>query len=221
MKGTNEIWLIGSGPSAHEVRPPDNVRVACVNGSANLYEGATGRLPDYYCVGEIEGVRRFYRRMNRYARAGVEVFTRPAAWKAFPSGGPLNGGPLHPHIRVIPYDFGPPELHILHRNRPLSGSDHTPWMSTGVVMLWYLAEVERPQHLVVAGLDGYPVDGDEYAPGAGESLPRTPQWREAMNARMAGAIKSITNYYTGTEFVWLQRPRHWRKGWRVTIRGES
>ena len=31
------------------------------------------------------------------------------------------------------------------------------------------------------------------------------------------AIERITNHYTGTDFYWMAKPRHWRDSWRVKI----
>lgn len=230
----DEIWLIGSGPSARNANPPRHVGLACVNGSYELVD----RVPSFYLVAEIPAGYVYLEKILQLRNAGCSVFVRPAVVRAMKDGGLY----LPDDVIVVGNDFGPEHLRGLHKNKPLPIHDGyrptAPWISSGVLMLWVLAELCKPRRIVVCGLDGYQVDPRLESKPAGQSIQgaevipgeyaegvtplasrplRTPQWVEQMNARMAGAIKSVTNHYTSTEFVWLKRPHHWRESWRVKI----
>lgn len=232
----DEAILIGSGPSAGKFPRQsfkNNLHIACVNDSWKL----APRVPDFYLVAEIPAATVYQGIAATVLGNGGKVFMRPAALQQLT----INHCGA---IQTIDKHFGPPELHELHKARPLPRAStgprpNAPWISSGVLMLWVLAELYAPRRIFVAGLDGYPaaqevpqepvkVQGDtkiegEYAKGvrALESRPfRTPVWTEAMNKLMAAGIKAITNHYTQTEFVWLSRPNHYRESWRVSIKGD-
>lgn len=214
-------WLIlGSGPSRATTPVSDEVHVATCNA------GFTCPNVKAYGVFEI-GAAKAYRQAIKIHRRlpSTMVFVRPDVRDILAlddcSGRPVyavgkNWGPeclreLHEDVQFAPEEPGVPEF-----------GQHVVWISSGVLMLWIIAEWYKPKQIFVAGLDGYPPmhEGSEYSPGIKriEGAPvRTQAWCEAMNKRMADAIERITNHYTGTDFYWLAKPRHWRDSWRVKL----
>lgn len=147
---------------------------------------------------------------------------------------------------VVDRNFGPSCLRDLHEDVEWGSQspwgkwpDSLPdygqrrsWISSGVLMLWLVAEVYRPKVIAVCGLDGYPTDSrPDYAPGLPDLATTKAPWdtdpaeavyrRGQMNERMALGIERITNHYRDVQFVWLQRANHHRLGWRVEVAGES
>ena len=226
-----EILLVGSGPSARDVRVPAGAKVACVNDSWKLVD----RVPDYYLVAEIPAATVYQGIAATVLANGGRVFMRPAALQQLT----INHCGA---IETIGMDFGPPELRELHRARPLPATSrgprpNAPWITSGILMMWVLAELERPARLSMVGLDGYPaakeipnervktqgageIDG-EYAPGITPlaSRPfRTPEWTQATNELCAAGMKAVSRHYTQTEFVLLSRPHYYRESMRVIVK---
>lgn len=216
----SEVWLIASGPSAHDVIPPPGVSIACVNGSIDLVEGD----PDFYGVFENKAAIAY---KHRIATSDFKVYMRDHAarelnWKDAGDGAYAvrtvrqdDGFDTH----FIGFQFGPPDLWHLHRDRPAQGPDT--WMTAGVLMLWTLLELHDFTRIVVWGIDGYDEQA-EYAPGIKplDNRPeRTPTWCAQQNAHSAECIAAISSHprYVGKEIIWGCRPRLNMDGWKVGV----
>lgn len=216
-------WILyGSGPSANKWPVPPNVKVACTNASRLLVH-----RPDLYGIFEINAGMKLHGAANAMARLGTEVYTRPGVKNMFDM------------VNAIPvgYTFGPEDLHDLHRDVEWGESpvpdygQRRSWISSGVLLLWIIADVYRPERIYVAGLDGYPLlptAERDYAAG----LPNLGykhldlegyRRRLEMNKRMAEGIQRISNHprYSSTEFVWLDKPSHYQPEWNVRIAEQS
>lgn len=187
-----EVHLIGAGPSA--MQPPVGATVAAVNDKYKTFP------PDYYLVGEIEAAKRLEPVIRTLLDRGTTAYMRP------------NAAIDDPRVQLIGKNFGPRRLQHLHHDVGVPHAGVQPglprprcpnaWISSGVLMLWVLAEIHKPERVVVSGLDGYPPEN---------------AYLKAMNERMSYAIGLITNHYTDTEFVWLIEPRHRSPDWRAKI----
>ena len=237
-----EVWLIGSGPSAQGITPPPEVETACVNASLSLLS----HRPTYYLVGERPAAIEYADEIISCIECGTKVLMRPHAYVQLlkTRGYELTLPPWT--VTLIHRDFGPDALRSLHNDHgtaPKTSKAMRPrnnWLSSGVLMMWWLAHEIKPEKIRVFGLDGYPsqvpenpkfmqVQGwthgeqqipGEYADGI-KALPtrpaRLPEWADAQNGRMAEAIGMITRHYTDTEFEWRRKPLHWTPEWRVSF----
>lgn len=214
-------WIVlGSGPSRAQTPIGKDMHVATCN--------AGFTCPGIKAYGVFEmGAAKAYRQAIKIHRrmADTLVFVRPAVRDILALDDCAGR-----RVVVIGRNWGPEALRDLHNDVPIEPEtpgvpefgQHVAWMSSGVLMLWIIAEWYKPRQIFVAGLDGYPPmhEGSEYSPGI-QRVPgapvRTPKWCAAMNTRMAEAIERITNHYTGTDFYWMAKPRHWRDSWRVKI----
>jgi hypothetical protein len=205
-----------------------------VNGSPAVIE----RCPNVCLYGEIEAALHHAGAIHSYAAIGVAVWARPTAKAALLD--KLPSPVIRDGVRTVPLDFGPAKLRHLHSDTPMPGGERQPWISSGLLLLWVLAEVYKPRRIVVCGAaDGYPVDPTatprndarqgtahnlpgEYAPGI-TPLPSRPlrssTWAAAMNRVMQRAAGEITRHYTATEFHWRRRPAIWADDWRATCGG--
>lgn len=196
---------MGTGPSRSQFPLPDKDRALVATCNA----GWTLPRIDAYGVFEVKAAAEYYKRMRSIGNGGAAVFTRPRIQRK------------HDTMRLfsIGHDFGPAELRDLHEDVQWAEEDGTPewgqhiaWISSGVLMMWIVAELYKPRNLYIVGLDGYK-PGD---PNPVSGYERTPEWTGHMNDRMAHGIERITQHYTDTNFILLNDPIHRLPSWRVT-----
>jgi hypothetical protein len=210
--------LYASGPSAAYWPRPTGIRTACVNASHQLVD-----RPNVYAVGEIQAGAKLQGTLRRMVTVGTKVYVRPGVKNIFDLEGTISVGK----------DFGPQDLRDLHDDVEWGESpvpdygQRRSWISTGVLLLWILADVYRPKRIYVAGMDGYPDEATahkDYASGLPnlgyedldvDGLRR----RQEMNLRMAEGIKRISSHpdYQGTEFIWLSKPNLCMDGWNARL----
>lgn len=218
------IYLVASGPSSAGVVVPDDAKVACVNASFKLIEP---RIPDWWMCAEHNAAKAYRADAKRLYDAGCVTLGRPSAIRRG-----VHGGVAVPHgwgprvLRHLHSDVLGPIPRINDQDGDPTGGKCRPWMTSGVLMLWWLLEQERPDEITVYGIDGYPSAHEqrkgalEYADGI-EGLENRParidEWCEQSNWWVGSCISAITNYYTGTRINWAVRPRNfWNHGdWRV------
>lgn len=255
MPSPSDHWLVvGSGPSSVRwptPRHPDGSpwRVATCNSARKLHQ-----KPDLFGCFEINAGQKLQSQLKPEGRLATSGHPQVVALRPFVAKmldlSATNG------IMVVDQNFGPEELRDLHED--VEWGSQSPWgalpegvpdygqrrcwISSGVLMLWLVAELYRPKVIAVAGLDGYPKTPDRIDQNGKPRFPdypgllpdlattRTP-WdtntleaayrREQMNVRMALGIERLTNHYRDTEFVWLEPANHRTSGWRTTLASES
>lgn len=218
----SDVYLICSGPSATGVVVPDSAKVACVNASFKLIEP---RIPDWWMCAEHSAAHAYTKDAKRLHEAGCMTLGRPSAIRRGVEGGVAVGhnfGPgclCHWHSDVL----GP----IPARDDDPSGGKCRPWITSGVLMFWWLLEYEKPENLFVYGLDGYPSAYEQIAKGAKEYADglvgldnrptRLDEWVEQSNWYVGNCIWSLSHYYTDTRIHWGVRPRNFGQhgNWRV------
>lgn len=223
--------LMGTGPSRALHGPVPGCRYATVNSGADHKLDALGIFAhtalNAYGVFEIQAGRHLKGLFSKYVdQPGCLVYTR------FHIARMLAYDP-HPKIVEVRNDWGPEELKDLQLPVKFAEEGAEPeygqsqaWISSGVLLLWCLAHFHKPETIYVSGMDGYDTVArvDDYAPGMrvpGFNLDKHKERRDRMNERMSEGIARITQYYTGTRFVWLSTPRHWRSDWRVELPDHS
>lgn len=209
--------LICSGPSAENLAIPPEMPVACVNGSFALLKD---RLPNWWCVGELNGASHYKADFDRMFAAGVTCLTRQrcidrCGWEgATPIGeifGPRYLWPIHDDVLGVVPPM-PPD-----HKRPDSVR---PWCTSGVLMLWWLMHFVTPKRIIVAGMDGY--GAQEYAKGI-EGVPDRPErngiWVDLQNSKIEQSVCAISNCpdYAGTELVFTRMPRWWNSRCNVKL----
>lgn len=251
MPSPSTHWLVcGSGPSASRWPVPEHPdgrpwRVATCNAASRLHPS-----PDLFGAFELNAGMKCQTAIGRAGQASLSGHPQLSCVR--PLVASMLGLSAGRGIMVVDHNFGPPELRDLHedvewgsRSRWGKWPDNLPdygqrrsWISSGVLMLWLVAEVYRPAVIAVAGLDGYPTDRlsnhrrhPDYAANLPDLATTKAPWdtdpeeavhrREQMNDRMALGIERITNHYRDIRFIWLQRANHHRPGWRVEVAGES
>ncbi|MCG3184701.1 MAG: hypothetical protein ICCCNLDF_02829 [Planctomycetes bacterium] len=235
-----ECWLICSGPSAAGVKIPRDAKVACVNGSVALLRKAD-YPPDFYLVGECAAAEAYADTITTLLGQGTQVFMRPGALERFLEiSNASKVQPCRNTARPVDFQFGPAALHHLHHDvtlpRTAYGRPRSPWITSGVLMLWVLLEKYDFTRIVALGMDGYPHDPKqtaqedadqgpkrlrgEYAAGVQPlaSRPaRTRTWAQAQNDYTGEAVDQLSKFYRGTEILLPRKPLWWRPGMRVTI----
>lgn len=215
-------WLLlGSGPSS--LLPPiPGWGLAVINARAKLKDFPVASIDLWSCF-EIVAARE----LRGIAGTPKKTLTRP--WIRDQWGADRSD----PRYVALPKFWGNPDLAYLQdevRFAPeRAGPEHgqtLAWMNSGCLTLQYLAEVEKPEIILVAGLDGYPLQGDCYAGGLTpmvEDIDDHPDRRPAMNAMACMAIEKITNHpsYAGTRFIWASRPNTWSDLWRAEVASPS
>jgi hypothetical protein len=98
------------------------------------------------------------------------------------------------------------------------------WIGSGVLMLWILAETDRPDRVYISGLDTYPehTKDEDYAEGIDKinDLDTLPEWRERrkqMNKRALQGLREITKHYRDTDFVFLEEPSFSLEGMNARV----
>lgn len=209
-------WLlIGSGPSSETLPLLDGYSIATVNARVKLKDIPRDAI-DLYGVFEITAAKELKSYLTYFRDHGkTKVVTRP--W--------LTNTPEHPNVVALPEYWGPESLKHLHdevrfaptpEGQPEYGQNMS-WISSGVLMLWYILETQSPESVTVLGLDGYKI-GSDYANGLADLCTdiNTQAIRRAeMNKRMAEGIKLISNYYTKSTIRFPVKPNHYDKSWRV------
>lgn len=212
------VVLVASGPSAAKVAVPDGATLVAVNGSYAVLP----RRPDVWMLGEREAARHFHAKALEYYGQGTRILGRPYCRRELSV------------LEVVSDQLGPPFLHHLHadtlvipegpHSRP---GNSRPWITSGVLALWWILDAVKPERVDVYGIDGYPPPGapphwqtPEYADGveACASRPvRTDDYCALVNQRQGNAIWALSNYYTGTEIVMASRHQHYHSRWRVKV----
>lgn len=202
--------LIGSGPSAARWPRSPRAKAACVNGSAALVDE-----PDAYGIFELQAAQHYRGEITRARKRSTRLFMRPRA---------ITRSGQEPHrdkIIIIDNSFGPPELRDLHNDVQWKAEDpevpehgqSVAWITSGVLMLWAIAELERPEKIFISGLDLYPTHTKEqdYAPTLTKihKLDDQVEWQERrrqLNKRAAEGIERISLHYGDTDFIYLEEP---------------
>lgn len=219
------VVLIASGPSGEHAVIPDGAKVACVNASFKLIEP---RVPDYWMCAEHSAAYAYAKDAKRMYEAGCVTLGRPQSIRRGVHGG-----------IAVPHGWGPRTLRHLHSDvlGPIprkddqkgdpTGGKCRPWMTSGVLLLWWLLEEVKPEVLDAYGIMGYPSAYEQAAKGAKEYAPglvglesrpkRIDEWVEQSNWWVGCCISAITNYYTDTRINWGVRPRNFGNcgDWRV------
>ena len=220
---TGNSWMmVGAGPSAGRWSVPDDIRVGTCNASHMIVSH-----PTVYGVFELTAGAKLGRTIKRMLSDGEPVvYLRPRSRDR-------SGLSDTSRAVIIDTNWGPRSLVDLHQDVQWADEDegvpeygqHIAWISSGVLMLWIIADIYRPDTIYVTGLDGYPIRMDDkydYAQGLPNLAPpgldiMGTERRWQMNKRMAEGIERITQFYTGTEFVWIEKPAHYRESWRARI----
>lgn len=245
-RGTGEVWLIGSGPSAQGVNPPENAHTACVNGSKVLLGP---RHPDYYLVGERPAAREYAWQIKDLLDAGkTTVYLRPHARTEVID---LIGHRYYSQTIPVHNTLGKPGLLDLHSDRHVPHKHTAPgprpratWITSGVLMLWVLLEWHDFDRVVITGIDGYPTAPDELIPKEKEFRPvhdwqqgdvvvpgeyapdvrpmasrplRMHKWAEQQNEHVREAVGRLSRAYTDTELVFPNKPLVWHEDWNVKL----
>lgn len=207
----SSILLVGPGPTGglyHTMAGTwRGMPVATVNGGIDLVPD-----PDYYAVVEHPAIHQYKEHIERLQQnRKTTIFTSQSSAETFQKLSAYPNGMI-----MMPHYCGKNELTDIMRDRPYPQEEGgETWMSVGVFMLWCLAHVVRPRRICVLGLDGYQYN-NRYDLNIKHRPPRKPQvFYERMNQHMSDAISIITNWYTRTQFIWLEKPVHYQESWAV------